>query len=276
SLRRDAEDLSRARPAHRRHRTAAQQRAALRALSSRPPPAGQRLPAGTAAQADAGLDRIWDNRAYLSDEVQGVTTIDAVGTGWFRLTTTTGQQIIVGIARSDTGDSTTRTTRIGPTELPAYLITVSNGLAADDANLAVLDGERVEIQVARELALLTATRNTTARATAALDQAGAVIAGLVEQDIRARLSTALNRARVATLDAWPDPAALDEAATTLKNASQALDQATASALRQAAQALHEAAADLAIPNSLHPGCDIQPALSSTDHAAATEIRVRAR
>src|SRR5262249_11311906 len=71
-------------------------------------------------------------------------------------------------------------------------------------------------------------------------------------------------------------AALDEAATTLKNASQALDQATASALRQAAQALHEAAADLAIPNSLHPGCDIQPALSSTDHAAATEIRVRAR
>src|SRR5262249_22242461 len=65
SFRPDAEDLSRATPAQLRHLTAAQQRDALRALSSRTPPAGQRLPAGTAAQADAGLDRIWDNRAHL-------------------------------------------------------------------------------------------------------------------------------------------------------------------------------------------------------------------
>jgi hypothetical protein len=273
SFRPKPEELARATPAQLRHLTAAQQREALQQLASQP---GQRLPAGSAAPADAALDRVWDNRAYLNREIEHAAAINPVGTGWFQITTTTGERIIVGVARSDTGDTTARTTRIGPVEIPAYLITVPHNPTADDANLTALDNERVEIQVARELAALTARLDTTAPARQALDHAAPLLQGLADDDVRTRLGTALDHARAATLDAHPDPTALDDAATALTTAAQTVEQTTADAIQHAAQQLHAAAAALTVSDSLQPGYDIQPSMSPADHAAATEIRVRTR
>ncbi len=156
--------------------------------------------------ADPGLHRVFDNLSYLGNEIQHIGGLRPVGPGWYQgIHAGTGEPVVIGVVRGDTGGPPARTTHIGPADVPSYLITVPGSPTArlDDPNLRALSDENVEVQVARQVAILAADPP--------------VPRGPVPSD--------------------PVPNG---------------------------------------PDSLRAGHPVQPTMSPADHAAATEIRVRAR
>ncbi len=165
-------ELAQVTPAELPHLSPEQQRAALDQLLGPNPPSGRKHPSGSGRPADPGLDRVFDNLSQLERELQLITRLRPVGIGWYEASTSNGASFLVGVTRAtDNGEPPARTTRVGPIDLPAHLITLSDALGV----------EQVEIVVARELAALAARHVAPAPGEPVVDHAGAT-----ELRVRAR------------------------------------------------------------------------------------------